>query len=403
VVPLLRLNSRLKEGYEQRTLRENTLEKADIWIQAASVGECFLALELIKTISTNRLVRILVTTNTSQGMGIIKEGVNNIKNRVNIKVFAAYFPFDKPSIMEIAVETVNPKIMVLIENELWPGLLFALKKTGCRILVINGRLNKKSLDRYLVWPLLWKTISPDRILAVTEKYAERFGILFGRERVDVMPNMKFDRMAINGTCSHKDQSLDSIIPAGKTFLVLGSTRREEESDIEKIICKLLKRKPDIIIGLFPRHMHRIGYWKAVLKNLDIPWILRSETVSEIADGTVILWDTFGELSLAYKQSTAAFVGGSLAPLGGQNFLEALVCGIIPIIGPSWEDFDWIGGDIVEQGLVRVVSNWSEAADSLTEYLKKPLHHNSVQSKAMRYIKNRQGGTKLASMLIEKHL
>ena len=108
-----------------------------------------------------------------------------------------------------------------------------------------------------------------------------------------------------------------------------------------------------------------------MSRLDIPWSLRSQTEHLVSQGTVILWDTFGELSLAYKISRAAFVGGSLAPLGGQNFLEVIIYGVVPVIGPSWENFAWIGSEIVEKGLVRIAADWREVVSILTEDLKKP--------------------------------
>jgi 3-deoxy-D-manno-octulosonic-acid transferase len=118
---------------------------------------------------------------------------------------------------------------------------------------------------------------------------------------------------------------------------------------------------------------------------------------------VILWDTFGELPLAYELSRAAFVGGSLAPLGGQNFLEALACGGVPVIGPSWENFSWVGQEIVEQGLVRNASNWKEVADILVETIERSPSHESVREASLRYIKGHRGGTEKACQAIVEFL
>jgi 3-deoxy-D-manno-octulosonic-acid transferase len=150
-------------------------------------------------------------------------------------------------------------------------------------------------------------------------------------------------------------------------------------------------------------MHRIKYWENALDRLAIPWALRSKTEKHVSCGTVILWDTFGELTLAYELSKAAFVGGSLAPLGGQNFLEALTCGVVPVIGPSWENFAWVGHEIVEQGLVRNAADWNEVADILVEGVKKSPSHEKVREAALRYVKDRQGGTIRACRLIAEFL
>jgi len=293
--------------------------------------------------------------------------------------------------------------MILIESEMWPGHMAALKKCGCKILVINGRITSKSLSRYLVWPSLWHTLRPDKILAISENDAQRFSTMFGKDRVNVMPNIKFDRLESMESTPDQKNPLESILPDEIPFIVLGSVRQEEEHLVEKIIIEILGRKPKSIIGLFPRHMHRIKYWKDALNHLAIPWVLRSETRQIASPGTIILWDTFGELSFAYKISEAAFVGGSLAPLGGQNFLEAVTCGVIPVIGPSWDNFAWVGFDILNKGLVKIAADWKEVTDTLVKGIENPQSHETVQKSAFKYLENRRGGTEIACRLINQFL
>jgi 3-deoxy-D-manno-octulosonic-acid transferase len=337
-------------------------------------------------------------------MEILERAIDNITpNDRGVSACAAYFPFDKPTIMETAVRNISSKIMVLLESEMWPGLLAALKKYRCKTLIINGRITAKSLRRYLIWPSLWRDLRPDKILAVSEKDAKRFSVLFGREYVDVMPNMKFDRIGLTQGMPYTKNPLEGILRPDTPLLVLGSVRREEEPVVEKIVVDIHRRLPETIIGLFPRHMHRIKYWKKVLDRLAIPWTLRSKIQKHVPHGTVILWDTFGELPLAYELSKAAFVGGSLAPLGGQNFLEALTCGVVPVIGPSWENFAWVGQEIVEQGLVRNATNWKEVTDILVETMEKSPSHEKVRETALRYVEDRQGGTTLACRLVAEFL
>jgi len=402
-IPALRFNHRLAEGFEQRTLRKK-LPQADLWIQAASVGEAFLAQELLNRLKPRQSLRVLITSNTSQGIEIIESAISGItpSNR-GITAFSAYFPFDKPAIIKRAARNVNPKIMILIESEMWPGHMAALKKCGCKILVINGRITSKSLSRYLVWPSLWHTLRPDKILAISENDAQRFSTMFGKDRVNVMPNIKFDRLESMESTPDQKNPLESILPDEIPFIVLGSVRQEEEHLVEKIIIEILGRKPKSIIGLFPRHMHRIKYWKDALNHLAIPWVLRSETRQIASPGTIILWDTFGELSFAYKISEAAFVGGSLAPLGGQNFLEAVTCGVIPVIGPSWDNFAWVGFDILNKGLVKIAADWKEVTDTLVKGIENPQSHETVQKSAFKYLENRRGGTEIACRLINQFL
>lgn len=402
-IPRLRFNKHLADGYEQRILKKK-LPKAELWIQAASVGESYLAVELIKNLKPEFPTKILVTTNTKQGLEILERSIIDIlKERRGINVSVAYFPFDKPSIMKKAANQVRPKIMVLLESEIWPGLFYTLKKYACTTIIINGRITEKSLKRYLVWPSLWRALRPDKIFAISDDDAGRFAKLFGPKNLTVMPNIKFDRLGYTESFSQKAAPLEKIIAPDTYLIILGSVGHKEEAKVEKIILDIRRRRPNTVIGLFPRHLQRIKHWKHTLSRLSIPFILRSNAKTLVPSGAIILWDMFGELNFAYRHSNAAFVGGSLAPLGGQNFLEALTAGVIPVIGPYWDNFYWIGNEIVNQGLVRIALNWKQVADILIENTKKPPSHEDVINKALKYLKNRQGGTAHACSIITEIL
>jgi len=400
-IPLLRLNSRLKDGYGTRCTGDK-LKPADIWIQAASAGEAYLALSLIDNMHSADPIHILVTTNTRQGLDIIKKAIE-AKSINQITVESAYIPFDRPALMDKVVQHIGPKLMILLETEIWPGLLFALKKNNVRTIIINGRVTPKSLKGYMRWPSLWETLCPDKILAISDDDAYRFATLFGQNKVQKMSNIKFDRL--NTILQDTNNPLKMFIPELTPFLVLGSVRQPEENQVENILLKIRSSVPETIIGLFPRHMHRIKYWEQALVKLDIQWKRRSELTSiNVPAGTVIIWDTFGELNAAYALAKSVFVGGSLAPLGGQNFLEPMIYGIKPVIGPSWENFAWVGNDIFKQGLAITTTSWQSVASELIGQLRQTNPDSDQQQKAaIRYIEERKGGTLQACNLISELL
>lgn len=412
-IPILSRNSRLKKGYRQRILKEKP-PQADIWIQAASAGESFLACELIKNLNPLQPVRILLTSNTLQGFDILDCAARHVnENHEKIKAFTAYFPFDSPSLMQEAVSCIKPRVMILLETEIWPGLLLALKQHGSLVATINGRINPKSLRGYSVWPMLWKKLRPDRVLAISQDDANRFTKLFGGSGIDVMSNIKFDRIKVDSNVqdnedlyeekNQTENSIEKLFDPGIPFLVLASVREAEEPMIEQMILNIRQKASNPVIGLFPRHIHRTGHWKRALSRMNIPFTLRSEAGEKISSKTIILWDTFGELNAAYNLATAAFVGGSLVPLGGQNFLEPLICGISPIIGQSWEDFRWVGDQIFENGLVRIVADWKEAAALLIGDIKNPKPKHEIRKAALDYMNARRGGTLTACRMINELL
>ena len=394
-LPWLRHHPRLAEGFMQRTLKTD-ISPAHLWIQAASVGEAYLALELIPGLRPANPLKILVTSNTSQGIEILKQNLSGrlLKND-RIQPQVRYFPFDKPFIMQKAVADIKPKVMVLLETEIWPGLLRSLKKYRCKILIINGRITKKSLMRYLTWPSVWQKLRPDEVLAISQADAHRYGRLFGKTGVDVMSNIKFDRIAAGTSCGDDQKKLEAILPADNPFVVLASVRQEEEILVSHIIQNVLHTRPGVVIGLFPRHMHRLSFWQKMLGQAGIGYTLRSKIDHRVPAGHVIVWDTFGELPPAFGLAKAAFVGGSLAPLGGQNFLEALVSGVIPIIGPSWDNFAWVGREIVDACLIRVAEDWKQVADMLLGDLAGSVPRKEVKDAALQFIQARRGGTEKA--------
>ena len=402
-LPWLRLNQRLAEGYQQRSLNSMP-PAADIWIQAASVGESYLALEIIKTLKIARAVKILVTSNTSQGVDILNRDLaDHKKAKEKIKVSVGYFPFDKPALMRQAVGAIRPAVMVLLETEIWPGLLRALKNYDCRTIIVNGRITDKSLKRYLLWPSIWPGLRPDRVLAISPADADRFKQLFGPDGIETMPNIKFDRMASSTISADNQNTIKNLVPSAMTFVVLASVRRQEEPLVKNIINEIFRGRPQTVIGLFPRHLHRIQSWQKALNQAGIRWSLRSEAKTPETAGTVILWDSFGELLQAYRLCSAAFVGGSLAPLGGQNFLEALICGIRPVIGSSWHNFSWVGAEIIDTGLLRIAGDWQKVTAQLLKDMQNPPPREEIIKNTLQYIKARQGGAEMACRAIAASL
>ncbi len=311
-IPLLKHHPRLRQGFAARSAADH-LPAADIWLHAASAGEAYLALTLVNNLPTEARLRVLITTNTRQGLDIIKTGATAEKIPPGIAIHSIYIPFDRPRLAQQAVQRVFPKVMILLETELWPGLLLALKKHNIPVLLLNGRITAKSLKSYLLWPGLWKCLGPDHVLAISQEDAGRFGRLFGHKNVHTMKNIKFDQL--NTQAHPATDHLKTILPQDRPFLVLGSVRQEEEKSVEAIITRIHSALPEILIGLFPRHMERMDYWTQTLNQLDINWIRRSDLNQGTApDATVILWDVFGELQPAYALARAVFVGGSLAPL-----------------------------------------------------------------------------------------
>ncbi|MCL1939647.1 MAG: 3-deoxy-D-manno-octulosonic acid transferase [Desulfovibrionaceae bacterium] len=400
-VPFLRRNKRLAEGFAERLLPEGwpfVLRETDqkdeinepqgsaslrLWIQAASGGEAWLVHSLVPALvrelearagqqGTDGLsprLEVLCTTFTRQGLEVLEKlAASCAADTPALCLLPRYFPLDRPDLMRRAFALFPPQALILLETELWPGLLAAAREAHVPVLALNGRMTEKSLSAYRLLASFWRALAPRTVLAVSPEDVRRFSALFGTaSQVRAMSNIKFDRVAEG--LEQARLCLRGVVgcPERALLAVLASVREEEEDLLLPALKALQGLEVDgapLMLAVAPRHMHRVAAWQEKLGAFGIPYLLRSagrqpappvppvSPVSEDAAGPLplCLWDSFGELQALYAIADAVFVGGSLAPLGGQNFLEPLAQGIAPLVGPHVENFLWVGEEIFSSGL-----------------------------------------------------
>ncbi|MFW2368414.1 MAG: 3-deoxy-D-manno-octulosonic acid transferase [Desulforhopalus sp.] len=394
-LPFLRRSPRLKHGWRQRSLLEYPQGPFDLWVQSASGGESLLTnmvLEhLVALLPDGHQLRVLVTSGTKQGIDSLNKGAESCKKVPNIDITVSYFPLDAPHLMKKAFSHFRPKLAVLVETELWPGFLVTAKQHKVPILLINGRMSEKSFRSYKYFRQFFSTYGPKKIYAISTLDCERFAAVFGREKVAQINNIKFDRITPPRKATQKSP-INDILPQDNPFILLGSIRREEDDKILSTIKELASTRPDCLIGLFPKHIERADQWIDRLKIEGIRAIKRSNARTVQRAGTVIVWDVFGELAEAYALAATTFVGGSLINLGGQNFLEPLVFGLKPIIGPYWKNFAWVGREIIDAGLVFEVDDERQLITVLLQMLESGENRDEVIAKVQDFFEPRKGGT-----------
>jgi 3-deoxy-D-manno-octulosonic-acid transferase len=363
---------------------------------------------LSEALGLERSTRLVVTTQTRQGYDILKAHADTLQRQDDpLEMTVRYFPFDRPSLMGRAVKAVRPKVAVLLETELWPGFMLALKQAHIPLVVINARMSARSLGHYLWRPTLWRALRPAAVQALSPQDAQRFASLFGHAGVATMPNIKFDR--VTAATATPSGEMKALFAPERPLVVLGSVRTAEEAQIEDLLDRLHQRHPQCRLALFPRHMERLNHWQTALSRRGLPWVLRSRATKDhpvLKRGGILLWDTFGELGAAYALACGAYVGGSLVPLGGQNFLEPLAQGLRPVIGPHWNNFAWVGREVVQGGLVQEVADCDGALTALSAAIDHPA--NAADKTAVRaalddYLAHRRGGSAQAAALIRGYL
>lgn len=402
-LPVLACSKRMREGWRERLLIDGPEGPVDIWIQAASAGEAYLAREILLALPDDKPLRVLLTSGTSQGMDILDAACKDAEAKTLLATRQAFFPLDAPWIMRRAMERFNPRVLVTLETELWPGMLSAAKRFEIPVISVNGRMSANSFAGYHAARKILRALAPERILAIAGSSEQRFSLVFGADKVEGMNNIKFDRCPTTPPTLPDDHPVKKILGGKAPMALFGSVRQEEEPDVLRALTRVHKARPGTTLTIFPRHMHRLDFWAKALYEAGLPVVLRSQLTEAPPAGTTILWDTFGELGAAYGFARAAFVGGSLRPLGGQNFLEPLIHGVTPIIGRHWKNFDWIGHEILKTDLVYEVADADDLADRMVKNLNRPKDRETVQRLAAEYITLRKGGTAQAVACIARYL
>ena len=314
------INSRIKQKkedphrYKERYGKPSAVRKNGdlIWIHAASVGECLSALPIIAELEKNiKIEQILITSGTTSSALIIKD-------KLSSKSIHQYLPLDVPLFNDRFLKFWNPKCAIFIESEIWPNLIYQIKKMGIKLAVINGRMTLKSYNKWLRFKKTSKLIFNNYDLCLTQnKESALFYKQLGINQTFYTGNIKFssDKLEFN---EENYNNLKNTIVGRKVFLA-ASTHPGEEMIISNLTQKIRNTNREFLCVLVPRHPNRSDLTREII---DCKFATRSKNESINDDTDIYLADTFGELGLFYKLADIVFIGGSLVPHGGQNPIEA---------------------------------------------------------------------------------
>jgi 3-deoxy-D-manno-octulosonic-acid transferase len=318
-----------------------------VWVHAVSVGEVLAARELVGALKS-RLpgYAVFMSTTTETGQEVARRGPAPADG-----LFFA--PFDWPGPVRAVLSRLRPRLLVLVETELWPHMIREARRSGARVAVVNGRLSPRSFPRYRLVRGLFKTVlrEVDLYLMQAEPHAERARRIGAPpERVRVSGNLKFD--SLNDPQPSAD--LRRLIPAGCPLWIAGSTVPGEEELVLQAFLEVLPQAPDLRLLVAPRHPERFASVPAIVEGRGLRCVRRTQVAEGWTDAPVLVLDTLGELAQAYPLATVVFVGGSLVPSGGHNVLEPAAAGKAVIVGPHMENFQEIADEFRGEGaLVQV--------------------------------------------------
>ncbi len=335
----------------------------NVWLHAASAGEVNAITPFCRAFRKAKpQARIVLTTTSETGKKLALE-----KN-VADEVFLA--PLDLGPCLKRAFQAFRPLMILVAETEFWPNWFLRAVKNGVPLLLVNGRISDRSFPSYRRLRGLFRSALNcfNACLVQTQQDAERLEALgVSGRRIQVMGQMKYDLQA-PGAPSVQEFKGKLRLSDKDILLTLGSLRTGEEAQLLPLVPEMLRFSPDVKVLVAPRHLKNVGPYRQKLGELGVGNVLRSELEKGTGSERVIVLDTVGELSLAYALSRAAFVGGTLVPIGGHNVMEPALSRVPVCFGSHTQNVAEAARALVESGGGIVLNDGRELLGAFQKFL-----------------------------------
>lgn len=347
--------------YPERIVRSLRGRRA-LWVHAVSVGEALAARPLLNALTQAAPAdAVVLSTVTPSGFAMASQ-------HVGPGGVALYFPLDLRPCVTRALETIRPRLLLLMESELWPTVIRLTKARGVPVAVVNGRISPRAFARYqMVRSWLGGMLRRvDLFLMQSRTDAERV-IQLGAPpgAVQVVGSLKWD--ASLGARPAPEAIREAAARLGlddrQPVIVAGSTHRGEESAALEAFRTLRASHKGARLLIAPRHLERLAEVEGLIRQAGLSGarLSRPPAADEWQVGLV---DTWGELPLYYGLASVVVIGGSFIPHGGQNPLEAACLGKPVVFGPSMHNFADIAQQLLAHHAARQLSDASELAGAL---------------------------------------
>jgi len=381
-------------GFYGPTGRDLNAEHS-IWIQAASVGEVTAALPLINSLRKEYPEeKIILTCQTAAGRDLARK-------KLGSGVVAILSPLDLGWVINKLISVSRPRVLILVETEIWPGMIMTARRKEIPIVIVNGRISTSSFRGYskvnfLVGPLL-KMVTAFGMRS--EEDASRIRRLGApSDRVTVTGNIKFDSLPGPELPRDSRKELEEILglESKDMMFVGGSTYEGEDLILYEAYLDFRESYPGLRLLLAPRHMERVGAIEEVLRSRNQAYSLYTSLLNlpmAQKKSEVVILDVMGVLSDHYGLATVAFIGRSLRGYGGQNPIEPASFGCPIIFGPHMENFREIADDLVQAGGAVRIRNEGELSEELARLLSDPVRRNEMGENARRLVEKCRGASR----------
>ena len=374
-----------------------------IWFHVVSVGETNAAQPLIEHyLKLGHSVLVTNTTKTGQA-----RAKSLFYEKYSTLFQAVYLPVDQKPLLKQFFELYQPKILALVETEIWPNLIAQAKQKQIPCILLNARLSEKSAKGYdkvrrLTQPMLQQlTWLLAQDITTQQRYVD---LGLDQSKSQVVGNIKFDISAPTSFIEQAEQLKQEWQLEKRQIITLASTHAPEEEQLLKQLQPHLNSNPDLLCMVVPRHPERFDEVYKICQSLNLNTQRRSLKQPIQIDTQVFLADSMGEMWLWYALSQACFVGGSLnEPGGGHNILEPMVLNIPTVIGPRYFNFQSIVDEFVAAQGILIGENAAQVAQQLLSCLDDPLQTQQQVAHAQQVLQRNKGSLQKHIQLLDHYL
>lgn len=366
-----------------------------IWIHAVSLGETRAAAILLTALRQQRPhLRLLLTHSTAtgrtEGQKLLQAGDRQV-----------WLPWDTPRAVHRFLRRFQPVLGILLETEIWPNLIAICQQYRVPLVLANARLNEKSYQQAqrLRWLARPAYAGLTAVYAQSDADAKRLCAL-GAPVQGVFGNLKFDAIP---DAAQTIQGQRWRNHATKPVLLLASSREGEE-ELWLQAWQALAARPQLHQRvqwlIVPRHPQRFDAVATLLEQAGLRVSRRSQWKVHPEPADVWLGDTIGEMALYYSLATVALLGGSFAPLGGQNLIEAVACGCPLVLGPHTFNFAEAATLALRQEVARPAADMAQAIVVAETWLQEEAILKKAQTAALLLSQEHRGAAQATATAVE---
>ncbi|HHU93871.1 MAG TPA: 3-deoxy-D-manno-octulosonic acid transferase [Alcaligenaceae bacterium] len=374
-----------------------------ILVHAVSLGEMRAAQPLVQALLADGhkvLLTHLTYTGYAEGQRAFNQAI------ADGQLIQQWLPYDFPGAAKRFYAHYQPKLIAVIEREVWPNLLHQARRADIPVLLVSARFSERSLRKAVRMGALMRTAYSrfTAIYAQTFQDAQRLERAGGRA-VRVSGNFKFD---VQLPADQIERGKQFAAGLGRKIVVIASTREGEDQQFIDAIGRYIKREQQqdldaqqrTLFYLIPRHPQRFESAAVLLEAEGLNVVRRSKliqsgdcTSSSLAcckNADVLLGDSLGEMPWYYAQAQVAIVGGSFAPLGGQNFIEACALGVPVIVGPHTRNFEQAVTDALHEGAAVRAANAEAAVKQAMQLLEDGGQRQRMADAGLHWVQKHSG-------------